>query len=291
MGAIAGPIVVGFDESKGAAEAVAWAGDEARSTGLPLRLVHAYELDLDIPWLLVYNNSAAEVAAVHERHGRLVAAAADEVRRVAPDLTVEHRAVEGRPGAVLCEESARAHLIVVGHRDRRGVGPVIPGSVAARLVTGAACPAVVLRDVPVVEGNVVAGVDGGPASPAVLGFAIDYASRHGLRVTAILCIPPHPSRSLDRAGEDLDQARRTLAEVCAGWRDRYPDVQVEEIVVGDHPVDALVAAAEHERLLVVGSNRSRYRPPSMLGPVANGMLHHAPCAVAVVPTDTADAAR
>ena len=48
------PIVVGFDGSVRSQSAVAWAINEARSVRLPVRLLTAYEVHPDYPWLLAY---------------------------------------------------------------------------------------------------------------------------------------------------------------------------------------------------------------------------------------------
>ena len=286
------PIVVGFDGTAGSAAAVEWAVGEARSRRLPVRLVTAYELDLDYPWLLAYNEVAAEEKTARNRYQQLVSNHVREVRKSAPDVTAEGRAIEGSATDVLCDESAGANLLVVGHRNRRGGGFVLLGSVAAGVVASSACPVVVLRNVPPShEGGVVAGIDGGPTSREVLAFAFDYASRHELPVTAVMCLPPTLHRPAMGDGVQLDKARRWLSEATAGWRERYPDVALDHGVVNDHTVDGLVEAALGQRLLVVGVNRAHHRIGAVLGSVANSLLHHAPCAVAAVPVHPGGAER
>jgi len=53
-------------------------------------------------------------------------------------------------------------------------------------------------------------------------------------------------------------------------------------VVRDHPLAGLVAAADGEDLLVVGSRSAHARVAALLGSVSRGVLHHATCPVAVV---------
>ena len=184
---------------------------------------------------------------------------------------------------MLCDESGGASLVVVGHRNRRGDGLVLLGSVGG-VVASSVCPVVVLRNVPPSEeGGVVAGIDGGPTSQTVLEFAFEYASRHGMPVTAAMCIPPLLHRHGSGDGAHLDKARRWLFEATSGWRERYPDVALDHVVVTDHTVDGLVQTAIGQRLLVVGVNRDHHRIGAILGSVANSLLHHAPCAVAAVP--------
>ena len=79
-----------------------------------------------------------------------------------------------------------------------------------------------------------------------------------------------------------DEERVAMAESMAGWSEKYPDVKVEHRVVRDHPVHALVAAAGHAQLLVVGSRGRGTLRSLLLGSVSHGVLHHATGPVAVV---------
>ena len=78
------------------------------------------------------------------------------------------------------------------------------------------------------------------------------------------------------------QARLTMAETLAGWREKYPDVAVTEVAVRGHPVDALVDASTRAGLVVVGSRgRGGFRG-MLLGSVSQGVLRHSAGPVAVV---------
>ena len=82
------PIVVGFDGTAGSAAAVDWAVGEGRSRNVPVRLVTAYELDLDYPYLLAYNEVADEERNARNRYQQLVSNHVREVRRAAPEAVV-----------------------------------------------------------------------------------------------------------------------------------------------------------------------------------------------------------
>jgi nucleotide-binding universal stress UspA family protein len=75
-----------------------------------------------------------------------------------------------------------------------------------------------------------------------------------------------------------------LSEALAGWREKYPDVEVHSGVVRDAPVPGLVAASVGQSLLVVGTRRRHSLAGALLGSVSQGVLHHAVCPVAVVPS-------
>jgi nucleotide-binding universal stress UspA family protein len=73
-----------------------------------------------------------------------------------------------------------------------------------------------------------------------------------------------------------------LSKLMSGWREKFPEVEVQELVVPGHPISVLSAAAEEARLLVVGSHGRGSIRSLVLGSVSHGVLHHARGAVAVV---------
>ncbi|HEU5268112.1 MAG TPA: universal stress protein [Jatrophihabitans sp.] len=79
-----------------------------------------------------------------------------------------------------------------------------------------------------------------------------------------------------------EQSQRWLAQALAGWRDKYPDVDLRTDAVKDHTVAGRVSASAGHDLLVVGSHSRRRRLAPLLGSVSQGVLHHARCPVAVV---------
>ena len=55
-------------------------------------------------------------------------------------------------------------------------------------------------------------------------------------------------------------------------------------VIREHPVAGLVLASAAQYLLVVGSRGRHALAGILLGSVSQGVLHHATCPVAIVPT-------
>ena len=73
-----------------------------------------------------------------------------------------------------------------------------------------------------------------------------------------------------------------LTDAVAGWRKKFPDVDVRERVVHAIAAPALVDAARGAELLVVGSRgRGGFRS-LLLGSVSHAVMHHATAPVAVV---------
>jgi nucleotide-binding universal stress UspA family protein len=186
---------------------------------------------------------------------------------------------------------------------RRGLGrfaELVVGSTSLHVATHGGCPVVVVPlprrpETPVTGpegGRVVVGVDGSPASVEAIGFAFDWASMHGVGLTAVHAwysdyydqvggkggaIPLSVEVELFQ-GDEL----RLLSEALAGWREKYPEVDVRQLVVHGHPAEALMDASVGARLVVVGSRgRGGFRS-LLLGSVSHAVLHHATSPVAVV---------
>jgi nucleotide-binding universal stress UspA family protein len=198
----------------------------------------------------------------------------------------------GAPSAVLLEASEDADLVVIGSRGRGGFTGLLLGSVGAQVAAHSACPVAVIRQ-PAPDGarTVVVGIDGSPAAEAALAFAFDEASHHGWSVVALhawdvpaydlLIVPngPVPVPLTDVADDEV----RLTAEVLAGFRDDYPDVDVQEQLVRGPAVQSLVAASGAAAMIVVGTHGHGPAMGALLGSVSNGLLHKAKVPVVVVP--------
>jgi len=63
-------------------------------------------------------------------------------------VEIERRVVEGRPAAVLVDESQGADLLVVGSRGHGGFAGLLLGSVSQQCAHHAACPVVIVHGKP-----------------------------------------------------------------------------------------------------------------------------------------------
>jgi nucleotide-binding universal stress UspA family protein len=267
-------VVVGVDRSRISLDAVRWAGGEARLRGLPLQILHA------APY--------AKDSAFGLRRAR------DILTRA---YTVAHRARLGIPVTTCHTEQAatpslldaarRAQLLVVGMGGGDRPQEVLIGSVALEVSGHAACPVAVVRGHhPPVDGPVLVGVDDVATDAAALTVAFADAHRHGGRIVVLHARHRAAPFGAHGHAEAARLAARTeLADALAPLIARFPDVPVELTVVLGPPAPALLAAAVHTRLVVVGT-RGRGAPArALFGSTSRAVLRQSPVPVVVVSPD------
>jgi universal stress protein A len=119
----------------------------ARENDAPVVIVHACERRFAIP-------TAGVTLNVYEEWDRHALAAADQhldrlvSQASARGVSAEARVDPGDPDAVIVDaaKAVGADLIVMGTHGRRGLSRVFLGSVAARVVAGAPCPVLTIRE-------------------------------------------------------------------------------------------------------------------------------------------------
>jgi nucleotide-binding universal stress UspA family protein len=279
-------IVVGTDGSPASHAAVGWAAGEALRRGAPLHVVCAYGWD----WAGARLGPADELRRLAEREVEAtVAEAVEQARRAAPAARVRGSAAVGEPVPVLLRAAEHAALLVVGSRGRGGFASLLLGSVSQRAATHANCPVTVVRGRhDAADGPVVVGVDGSAGATAALGTAFAAAAVRGAGIAAIRAYPP-PSPPwgvaapppLHDPGEREAEEHAALAGSLARWREKYPDVAVEELVVRGSAARVLVGVSHTAQLVVVGSRGRGSLAGTLLGSVGLQLLHHADCPVVV----------
>jgi nucleotide-binding universal stress UspA family protein len=283
-------VVVGVDGSDASLRAVEVAATEARLRRLPLRVVHAFIWpELGVP-LGPSPYGPPEGGLQHDAE-RLLAAAVERARRVAPGVDVDGELVTGGAGAVLVEESRGAAIVVTGDRGLGGFTGLLVGSVAVQLAAHAHCPVLVVRGRPEPDGPVVLGVDGSPEGRPAVVSAFEEASLRGAELVAVHAwLQPVPLQvgAVLPVLYDVDKVQaeeaRLLAEAIAGCREPYPDVVVHEELVHASPRQHLVERSATAQLLVVGTRGLGGFGGLLLGSVSQAALHHAECPVLVVPS-------
>lgn len=143
-----GAVVVGFDGSAEAGEALRYALAEGARRGRPVRVVAAFTSPeswafADGVYPLVEPD---EMSRAMTEEARLTV---DELRNDLDErlraVPVEVTAVPGPPSEVLCEAARGAALVVVGHRGRGGIRSALLGSVGLSVVLHAPCPVTVVH--------------------------------------------------------------------------------------------------------------------------------------------------
>ena len=290
MSMLAGsPVVVGVDGSEESEVGLAWAAHEAHHERRALRLVHAWEVP--VPG---YVPVPASVDLVREGAEAVLAEAVSKAQEWAPDVDVDGALVLGPAGRVLLDQGKDAAMVVVGSHGRGGFARLMLGSSSIAVAAHATVPVVVTRGTTASgawrHGPVVVGIDGSSVSESAIDFAFQAAAlrRQGL-VAVHAWAQPDPFVDeayavLSEAATRQTEARLAVSESLAGWRSKYPDVEVSDVIADGHPVDALLGEAKRAEaaLLVVGSRGRGGFTGLLLGSVSRGVLHHATCPVAVV---------
>lgn len=288
-------IVVGYDASPGARDALVFAVETARLGASPVEVVHAWSPSLPTSRFAPgYSGPGEETLSAAA--GAVLAEGLDLVRDSGAGVEVDGVLARGSASTVLLETAERADLLVVGSRGLGGFGGLLLGSTGVQVATHAACPVVVVRPVdPKVEpgpeaGRIVVGVDGSRVSGAALEFALAQATLREVGLTAVLSLDIPVARTSGRPGlsvedvllADPEAGDALLSRSVAEWRSKYPDVDVRTRVESGAAARALIRASAGALLLVVGSRGLGGFESLMLGSVGHSVLHHAHGPVAVV---------
>jgi len=290
-------VVAGYDGSEPARTAVEWAAREAASRGRGLTVVEVVDwpvTDMAPPAVRMMPPAGTLVVDDTLRHQaeRQLAEITAEVGLAWPDLVVEGVVEFGRAPEALVRTAGEEDVVVIGSSGRTALPRMLLGSTAAELVHTCDRPVVVVRDAkdPVdAAGRVVVGVDGSSTSERAIGFAFDFAGRHGHELVAVFAWSNLPVEAVEPMGvwdQDPAEVRRDgeilLAESLAGFQERYPEVAVRREVTFDRPAQALVEQADGAALLVVGSHGRGAVRSVLVGSVSHAVIYHAPCPVAVL---------
>lgn len=272
-------IVVGYDGSDEARKAVDWAAAEAERTRAQLQIVHGYH----VAWPGIYYDVTAELIETAERTGeRLVADAVARVRERHDGIDVIGTAVHAPGAATLLDlTETAASLLVVGSRGASGVSNLLLGSVSQQVATHSRTPVAVVRGhSDAVSGPVVVGVDGSASAEVALRLAFEAAEARGAEVVAVRAyVPPSPVLVPRDAAEAAERA--ALASSLDGWRERYPGVKVEALVIAGRAAKVLIGASHTAQLVVVGSRGHGGFTGLLLGSVGQQLIHHAECPVLI----------
>ena len=285
-------IYVGFDGSAASSRAVWWALHEGELQHLSVCLVRAYEPPAATMAYgyggIATDRFAQDLIDLEEKD---LADAVASAQAEAPSVEVTGTLQMGSASSAILRSAEDASLIVLGSRGLGGFRGLLLGSVGQQVAAHAKAPVVVVRgdsDRDVSQ-RVVVAIDGSPASQDAVGFAFEFASRHGLALHALhawefpvfdapgVTVPP--TMALE---EIEDDEIRVTAEALAGWAEKFPDVRLTSEAVQGSAEQLVVDASANADLLVVGSRGRGGFTGLLLGSVSQAALHHAHCPVVVV---------
>jgi len=273
--ATAGSIFVGIDGSKTAISAALWAADEAVSRDVPLHLLYAMEQG--------GTRDADRTAHKHTAAENAVRQAATAVEATGQPVKIETEIVDGPPVSSLIRASASAAMLCLGAVGLRHFQPGRVGSTTAALALWGRCPVAIVRGRDRYRrqpDEIVVDVDGLPENGVLLGAALGEALLRNAPIRAVICRQAvsgddGAERDRDRrAGADLDRR-------LAPWRQRYPHLEVESVVVHGSLLDYLARNHRSMRLVIVGaSNRQHVR--ELFGPIGAAMLQDSDSSLLIV---------
>lgn len=265
-----GAVLVGVDGSDRSLAAVRWAAEEAGSRPAPLVLVHA--APHLTPETTTHAGAAGHAQAVF---ARAEAEAAGHSVAPAARLLVAKAAVPA-----LVRLSERAALVVLGATGSGGLDEIVLGSTLLGVSGEAYSPVVGVRRWPLpstAERAVLLGLDSVAADTTAVEVAFDLASRRcrGLVVVhavGLSAVSTGRARPAEHAG---------LPDDLAGWRRRYPDVDVSYRFPAGRAATALLELAGQAEAIVTGSRRRGPAARALLGSTSRMALRYSPAPVIV----------
>lgn len=267
-------ILVGYDGSPAAEQALRWAVRESRLRGLPLAVCHAWHWPYAMDPVHLPSADTMRKFAENLLHKGVL-----EAEGLAPRLKVRPVLQRGPAASALLHQASDAALLVVGARGAEGFPGLPTGSTAVQVAGHALCPVAVVRE-PGADGPVAVGVDGSHASDAALAFAFEEAAVRGSGLLAVHAAPPPP----DPAAHDeaAREAGALLQRMVAPWATKYPQVETRTRLSHEDPRSALRDAAEESSLLVLGDRRDELPATVRLGAVSSALLDGSPRTLVVV---------
>ena len=283
-------IVAGFDNSPSGFDAVALGRQLAVATGSRLVVATVYPLNVLGATAVTFDSRVADV--MYEDALRTVERARIVLEGFEDWDTVAYAAVPAARGLHELAERHGAEMIVVGSTHRHGLGRVMPGTTAEKLLHGSGVPIVVApagwRGSEL--GTIGVGFDGSGESRAALHAAGTLAKIARTRLLALSVFEaPHPANPVyavtshgytEIMGELREACRRRLEEAA----ETLPTgCEHTTAVVDGDPVDVLAEASGRLDLLVIGSRGYGAAHATLAGTVGHRLASASRCPLMLVP--------
>lgn len=277
-------ILVGYDDSDQAKDALALGKQLADATGAALVVAGVFQFDpVWGGFDRRFREAEAEYARKIEKAARAVGAEPEAFPSSSPARGLHELA-----------EEISADLILVGSAHHGRLGQTLAGNVGVALLHGSPCAVGIAPRGYREESEdgitaVVVGVDGSDESAHALRDASRLAADTGAQLKLVAVAEPPPIA----AGKGGNAGRHELTEaIQEEMRKRLVDargtvpesIDAEAALVTGDPVEALVGAAGAPgTLLLVGSRGYGPLRRVLLGSVATQLVRSAPCALIVTP--------
>lgn len=237
-------VAVGVDESPESVAAARFAVKAANDRGLDLMLIHAYlQPNFTVPV------DQRILDAVREPAERLVGQVAAQLvvpstMRILADVQPQ------MPASLLLEVARRVPLLVVGQDHPTWDERLLFGRVAAQVAQRSDCPVVIVPSGWRVSSTdshhpVVIALEGTSPARVALHLAFEEAVAGSRRLVALHVTPYRSHRA------DIEEQTASLTEMLAGWKQDYPGVYVDVLVVRGDEDESLLRWSNSAAAVVV----------------------------------------
>jgi nucleotide-binding universal stress UspA family protein len=288
----AGPLVVGVDEGERSRDAIALGKQLAM--GLPGELMPVYVHTLDELDALMTGHHPEEVQQLVAEDAQTKLEA---VRALALDMGISDVGLREASSAAegLHEQAAEtdAALLVIGSSNRSGLGRLLPGGTAERLLSGSPVPVAVAPNgyASREAGRAVVGVgfDKSPEAAQAVRWAAGLAIGSGASLQVLAVHAPVAFGSVVAGGpfgtQTVNQVlgKELQAEIEQLTEALSPELSVEPRLLKGDPATLLAERSQELDLLVLGSRGYGPIKSVLLGSVSSYVLRNAHCPVLVVP--------
>jgi nucleotide-binding universal stress UspA family protein len=270
----------------------------ASRDGAVLHVLHVALAVPPVPLLML----AARPLAIDAAAGATAALQAFIARAALPREPIA-MVREGAPAEVIlaCAASMAADLIVMGSHGRDGLGHLLFGSTAERVLHHAPCPTLIVplhaEDPASVDGvrfaRIVCAVDFSPASTRALGLALSMADDHGAELTLLHVVDALADDELDGAVPAAVRAR--IDDLTRAARERLHAAVPGEMTLGGNrargslrevvrygraaQVIPIEAGERHADLIVMGAQGHRGLGLLGIGSTTHAVVCRAACPV------------
>jgi nucleotide-binding universal stress UspA family protein len=282
-----GGVVVGVDGTANDEVPIRVAIAQSRRHGRPLHVLHATAIGI-VPWTPERLDKQRSITAACLAHARALD----------PHLELSSSTVVDDQSAALVAATESASVVVMGAGRLGRVGSVVLGATTGKVVSHAQCPVLVVPDswragdtAPGDARPVVVAVDDDVHSLSALEWGFAEAAARNAPLVALHAWwweEPTPLTAA-LAGDDewkaaAESQRVMMGEMLAGWREKFPDVDVQTEFVRGETTAVLEEASDDAQLLVLGTRGRGGFAGLLLGSVSARALHHSHCPVVVVPS-------